>query len=440
MDRRGRIGERKIARPVRRYAPVQQFQRQLAKIAFHDLRRTVRFKAPFLRFAPQPDANALRHTPRTPAPLFGGCEGHAQSFQPVHAVGGRKTGHPHPAAVDHDLHALHRKTGLCNGGGKDHPPPVAPGKDPVLFFSGQIAIKRQNIKIILFSEGALNLQNLRFARQKHQSIARKMVHGIADRERDLLRLCGLHGAVNRPDGEHPALHMDRFCIRDQGFQGRQIEGGGHDHDPQVLPQIGAHIQRQSQPQIRMDVPFVKFVKNDQPRLRQLRIMLDHAGQDRFRHHLDPGLAGDFRFRSGAVTDFSAHRTPQQLRHPSRRCPGGDPPRLQHDDLFPCQPVRLLQQKRGRDKGTFPRPRFRRKKQHAVLPECRNDLRQFLPDRKGRQHIKTHASALLSSKTFFTSSGRISPAFPCRNRSLIPSRVKAEGSRLISMICAPFRFA
>ena len=157
MDRQGRIGERKIARLVRRHAPVQQFQRQLAKIAFHDLRRTVRFKAPFLRFAPQPDADALRHASGTPAPLFGGCEGHAQCFQPVHAVGGRKTGHPHPAAVDHDLHALHSETGLCNGSGKDHPPPVAPCKDPVLFFSGQIAVKGHHIKIIRLPQCALDL-------------------------------------------------------------------------------------------------------------------------------------------------------------------------------------------------------------------------------------------------------------------------------------------
>ena len=56
---------------------------------------------------------------------------------------------------------------------------------------------------------------------------------------------------------------------------------------QILAQRAAHLPDQCKTQIRVQGPFVKFVKDHRADAFKRGIALDHAGQDAFGHHLDP---------------------------------------------------------------------------------------------------------------------------------------------------------
>ena len=222
----------------------------------------------------------------------------------------------------------------------------------------------------------------------------------------------------------------KFCgIRQKFFQGRQIKGGRHNEDIQIRSEIFPNIQRKSKTEIGMNTAFVKFVKNDETGFRQFRIALKHPRQNGFGNDFNPRGSGTAAFRTGPVPHSLTDFFPEQLCHTRRRCPCGDPARLQHNDLFP-----ILLQKCQRNNGTFPRTRLRRKQKCSGRIDCLNDLRQKRLHRQKRMFHQFH------ERIISTSCGRITPAFPVRITSETPLRLNEDGSRLTSITFAPRRFA
>ncbi len=111
----------------------------------------------------------------------------------------------------------------------------------------------------------------------------------------------------------------------------------------------------------MDRAFVKFVEDHTGHTGQLRVVLQPAGQDPLRHHLDPGGLGDLALKTDGVAHGLPHRLSQGLGHIAGRRGRCDTARLQHHD--PSRLGRKQLQKRQRHPGGLARPW--RGRQHHV---------------------------------------------------------------------------
>ncbi|GJM77235.1 hypothetical protein HMSSN036_94510 [Paenibacillus macerans] len=70
----------------------------------------------------------------------------------------------------------------------------------------------------------------------------------------------------------------------------RVQRRRHDQKPQIIAQQLAALQRQRQPQIGVQAALVEFVKNDESRPQQRRVLLQQPGQNPFRHNGNPRFA------------------------------------------------------------------------------------------------------------------------------------------------------
>ncbi len=94
---------------------------------------------------------------------------------------------------------------------------------------------------------------------------------------------------------------------------------------------------------------MELVEDHQAEVRQLRVVLQPAGENTFGDDLNPGGGTDPTFIAGDVTDGFAHPLTQQIGHTSGCGPGGQPSGLQHHDSAIIQP-RFVQQPQWHDGG------------------------------------------------------------------------------------------
>ena len=125
-------------------------------------------------------------------------------------------------------------------------------------------------------------------------------------------------------------------VQQDRHRGRVQRGGHHQHH-QVRAQGAAHLPTQGQPQIGVQGPFVKFVKNHRADAGQFRVGLHHPGQNAFGHDLDPGLSRYFRLAAHPVADCLTRRFTQCLGHTLCCGPNGQTPGFEHDDPALDQP-------------------------------------------------------------------------------------------------------
>ncbi|MNT30398.1 hypothetical protein D3C72_1661900 [compost metagenome] len=111
-----------------------------------------------------------------------------------------------------------------------------------------------------------------------------------------------------------------------------VERGGHDQQLEILTQPLLHVEQQRQRQIGLQAALMKFIKDHQPHTVQLGIVLQHPGQDPFRHHFQPRRRTDAGFRAHTITHGFAglftEQFGQALRHIARR----QPARFQQNDF------------------------------------------------------------------------------------------------------------
>ncbi len=142
-------------------------------------------------------------------------------------------------------------------------------------------------------------------------------------------------------------HHRRF--RQQLRQASVVQGGRHDQQFQIVTQPLLHIEQQRQRQIGLQAAFVELIEDHQRHALQFGVLLQHAGENAFRHHFQPGLRPAFTFGAHAVAHGLAGFLPQLLRQAIGDVFRRQPPRLQHDNA-PRQPG--LSQDLQRQPGGF----------------------------------------------------------------------------------------
>src|SRR3546814_8655625 len=79
-----------------------------------------------------------------------------------------------------------------------------------------------------------------------------------------------------------------------------------------------------------------------------RIVLDHAGEDAFGHHLDAGRGTHLVFEADAVAHRVADSFAACAGHEARRGACRHPPRFEHDDAAVAAPRRMQQCRRSEE--------------------------------------------------------------------------------------------
>ena len=143
----------------------------------------------------------------------------------------------------------------------------------------------------------------------------------------------------------------RTAVRtgEQAGDGFGIQRGRHHQQSEVLAQALLHLQAQRQGQVALQIALMKFVEDDQTDAIQLRVTLNAAGQYALGQDLDPGTRRDLALQAHPETHAVADPITAQAGHAGRGGAGGQPARLQHQDLAPRQP-RLIEQGQRYDGG------------------------------------------------------------------------------------------
>ena len=139
-----------------------------------------------------------------------------------------------------------------------------------------------------FSEQILRAPDFGRARQERQ-------HGAcigAQRCRDrvshlpLQRRIHLAAKISRFDREGAALAFDHRRAAKTFCDPRAVDGRGHHQDPQILPQSGLRVARQSKPEVCIERALVKLVEQDRGDAVQLGIVENLPREDTFGDDLD----------------------------------------------------------------------------------------------------------------------------------------------------------
>src|SRR3546814_21081130 len=100
--------------------------------------------------------------------------------------------------------------------------------------------------------------------------------------------------------------------------------------------------RSCQAKIASKMAFVKLVEDQRGHAIEHRIVLDHAGEDAFCHHLDAGRGTHLVFEADAVAHRVADSFAACAGHEARRGACRHPPRFEHDDAAVAAPRRMQQ--------------------------------------------------------------------------------------------------
>ena len=152
--------------------------------------------------------------------------------------------------------------------------------------------------------------------------------------------------------------------------GACVDGGGHDEQAQIRPQGALRIQRQREPEIRLETPLVEFIEQDGAHAAELRIIEEAPREEALREHEDAGLRAEAAFEAQLVADGLSRRFAEEFRH----TPGGGAGR--HAARFEQQnpAVKRLEQ-RGRHERGFPGARSGRQHRAGVFPQSIGEFRQ-----------------------------------------------------------------
>ena len=74
-----------------------------------------------------------------------------------------------------------------------------------------------------------------------------------------------------------------------------------------------------------------LIENEDARSREVRVVLESAGEDPFGHHFDSSVFGDHRVAASAISDEFAESGARNFRHTLSNCSSGHSTRLENDD-------------------------------------------------------------------------------------------------------------
>ena len=158
-------------------------------------------------------------------------------------------------AVDDDAHAFNGETGFGNSRGQNHfAETFGRRRDgPVLLLAFQVAVQRCHDHIVacLVLKLTLNPTNLARTGKKHQQRPTLIRQCLMNNGHHLFFYPAIarNRTIRHLHRERPAFTSQHRYITQQPGYGCGIQRGGHDDDPQVLPQGLAGFPHQRQPKI-----------------------------------------------------------------------------------------------------------------------------------------------------------------------------------------------
>ncbi len=351
---RGENGPRRRHRPARRrvqqgepgrlrIAPARRLQRERRQVGHLDLGGGEARQTGVLRLRP-----AAVHRPRRLAPgparplpprrLRGPYR--RQGAQPARVI---HTWLPRQSAVHDDPHTRHRQRGLGHGRREDHPAPRTGRQHRVLYRRRRPPVHLEHLDPVQVPQLPRHARDLPDPGKEAEDIP------LAFRERPPHHRChmrqqyGVHPhPVRRPDGPHRrrphdlhrVRHTRRLDHRRPAEQPGPPRGVGRRrgrHQPQLGPQRLPHVQEEGRRRVRVQMTLVALVEHHHVDARQLLIPLKSLQQHTGRDDLHARVAPHHALPAHGVADAVAGLLAEQPRHPARRGPGGDAPRLRDDD-------------------------------------------------------------------------------------------------------------
>ena len=262
-----------------------------------DLRLPVRGSARVPGLAPQSIADAGRRATGTTRALRGARLAGHHGLETLAAGAGVDRAASLETRIHHDPHAVDGEGGFREARGQDDPPARRHGRcgGAVLLDGSDAAVQHVHLDSVGESRfqqpGATH--DLRHTRQEHQNIADVPIQRVQHR--------ALHVYVER--GRRFACPQDIDRVLPNGAlemshlpkprrQGRGVQRGRHQQQPQITAQGLLYLERQRQSDIRVQAALVELVEDDQRDTGELGIVLDDPCQHPFG---DDGQAGVFGY-------------------------------------------------------------------------------------------------------------------------------------------------
>ena len=264
-------------------------------------------------------------------------------MQPGHAVAEVEPGAAGEAGVDHDPYPLHGQAALGDVG-RQHDfahPRARRGQRGVLLVGGQAAVQQHHLDPYV-AELIAHPHHLAHPRQEHEHVAGLGGDRFPDRGRNVLHQSPpvaqrFPADFDRVLGGLPDDYGRRIAAAEEGGDPLRVDRGRHGKQAQVGPQCLSGVEGQRQPEIGLQVALVQLVEDHQPGARQPGVSLQAAREDPLGDHLDTGARADAAVAPGDVADRFADRLVEEVGHTRGGGPGGDPPRLEHNDLQGAEP-------------------------------------------------------------------------------------------------------
>jgi hypothetical protein len=211
---------------------------------------------------------------------------------------------------------------------------------------GEIAVERRHQRLV--AEPVLQARrrpgDFRLSGQECQDRAALGPMRLDDRPRHrvLDPLAGRPILIADIDRESASQALYDRRLVEQRHHAGHIERCRHHQNPEILAQRRLHVERQRQPEIRIQRALVKFVEDHGGDPGQFGIVEDHSREHAFRHHLDPCARRNPGVEPHPVTDRLADDFPEQGCHPPARSPRCQPSWFEQNDPAVAAPV-LVQQ-------------------------------------------------------------------------------------------------
>ena len=262
--------------------------------------------------------------------------GHTLGDQPRHARGGIEQRPARAASVDDDANAFDGERGFGNGSRQHDLPPRPHGRNGGLL---RLEVQRTEER----GQGAVAWQSRAQKRFHPPDLAltgkedQCRTGGLRKRPERQIRHCILQPLLAHRLVEPARHHLKTAALggddggRHQCSHRGGIECGGHGDEKQIVPQGTRDFEAKREAKIGVERAFVKFVKDHRADARQIRIVLQHAGQDPLGDDLNAGV---FRHRRSAAhpkTDGLASLFAKAFGHARSGGAGGKAARLQHQD-------------------------------------------------------------------------------------------------------------
>ena len=172
------------------------------------------------------------------------------------------------------------------------------------------------------------------------------------------------------------LRVVRTEVAGDGFG---FQGGGHHHQFQIRPAGLLKPLGQREGDVAQQIAFMKFVKDQNPDLPQLRIVLHPTQQNAFGDKANSGLGCDVVFEANLVADLLSRFAAAFPSDAGGDTAGRHSPGLQHDN--PAIPGHATVEQHLRDLGGFAGSGGRHQHELPALTQGAEDVRVQLPDRQ-----------------------------------------------------------